>query len=72
MSSTPWIKSRRSADQGSCVEMRYADGLIEVRDTKDGGNGPVLRFTLDEYAAWLDGAKRGEFDDLLWVDQPSV
>jgi hypothetical protein len=29
----------------------------------------VVRFTIDELAAWLDGAKRGEFDHLLWVDQ---
>jgi hypothetical protein len=49
--------------------MRYADGMIEVRDTKDHGSGPVLRFTLDELAAWLDGAKRGEFDHLLWAEQ---
>lgn len=65
MSETPWIKASRSADQGSCVEQRRYDGMVEVRDTKDNGRGPVLRFTEAEYAAWLDGAKRGEFDDLL-------
>jgi hypothetical protein len=27
--------------------------------------GPVLRFRHDEFAAWLDGAKRGEFDHLV-------
>ena len=42
--------------------------MIEVRDSKD-PDGPVLRFTVDEIAAWLDGAKRGEFDDLPWVDK---
>jgi Domain of unknown function (DUF397) len=71
VTSTPWIKAQRSAEQGSCAEMRYHEGMIEVRDTKDQGSGPVLRFTVDELAAWLDGAKRGEFDHLLWVDQPS-
>jgi hypothetical protein len=69
VTSTPWIKAKRSAEQGSCAEMRYADGMIEVRDTKDHGSGPVLRFTLDELTAWLDGAKRGEFDHLLWAEQ---
>jgi len=68
---TPWIKASASADQGSCVAQRFADGMIEVRDTKDQDNGPVLRFTLDEFAAWLAGAKRGEFDHLLWADQAS-
>ena len=72
MTSTPWIKASASADQGSCVEQRFVDGMIEVRDTKDQGRGPGLRFTPDEYAAWLDGAKRGEFDHLLSVDQPSA
>ncbi len=38
--------------------------MIEVRDTKD-RKGPVLRFTPAEFAAWLDGAKNGEFDHLL-------
>ena len=66
MSSSEWIKASASNAQGSCVEMRRHDGMIEVRDTKDAGGGPVLRFTADEYAAWLDGAKSGEFDRLLW------
>lgn len=41
--------------------------MIEVRDTKD-RSGPVLRFTRAEFAAWLDGAAKAEFDHLL--DQP--
>ena len=64
MSDTPWIKASRSGDVGSCVEQRRHAGMIEVRDTKDGGAGPTLRFTEAEFAAWLDGAKRGEFDHL--------
>jgi hypothetical protein len=39
--------------------------MIEVRDTKAQGTGPVLRFTSAEFAAWLDGARRGEFDHLV-------
>lgn len=61
---TPWLKASASDPQGSCVEQRAHDGMIEVRDTKDRG-GPVLRFTRDEFAAWLDGARGGEFDHLL-------
>lgn len=62
--STPWVKAAASNDQGSCVEMRRHDGMVEVRDTKDRGRGPVLRFTSTEWAAWLDGARCGEFDHL--------
>ena len=65
MTDTPWIKASASNDQGACVEQRRHDGVVEVRDTKDNGTGPVLRFTEAEYAAWLDGAKSGEFDHLI-------
>jgi hypothetical protein len=59
-----WVKASASASDGSCVEMRRHGGMTEVRDTKDDGNGPVLRFTSAEFAAWVDGAKKGEFDHL--------
>ena len=62
---TPWVKATASNEGESCVEQRRHAGMIEVRDTKDGGTGPVLRFTAAEYAAWLDGAGKGEFDHLL-------
>ena len=58
------MKASQSAQQGECVEQRRSDGMIEIRDTKD-PSGPVLRFTEAEYAAWIDGAKKGEFDHLL-------
>jgi hypothetical protein len=40
---------------------RTADGGIAVRDSKN-PDGPVLRFTRGEFDAWVDGAKKGEFD----------
>jgi hypothetical protein len=61
--STPWITPMASSGEGSCVEMRRHDGMIEVRDSKD-REGPVLRFTNAEFAAWLDGVNKGEFDHL--------
>jgi hypothetical protein len=61
---TPWIKASVSDEKGACVEQRVAGGWVEVRDTKD-PSGPVLRFRPDEFAAWLDGARHGEFDHLL-------
>jgi len=59
-----WVKARRSGSTGDCVEMRRHDGTVEIRDTKDHGAGPTLHFTPAEFAAWLDGAKGGEFDHL--------
>jgi Domain of unknown function (DUF397) len=64
MSETPWVKATASNADGTCVEQRRAGDVIEVRDTKD-QSGPVLRFTHAEFAAWLDGARGGEFDHLL-------
>jgi hypothetical protein len=56
-----WTKARASDQGGNCVQMRRRQGLVEVRDSKV-KRGPVLRFTTEEFAAWLDGARRGEFD----------
>jgi len=59
-----WRKANRSVGNGACVELAPADGMVLVRDSKD-PKGPVLRYTATEWHAFLDGAKRGEFDDLL-------
>jgi hypothetical protein len=58
-----WRKAQRSVGNGACVELAPANGMIAMRDSKD-PNGPVLMYTKAELYAFLDGAKRGEFDDL--------
>ncbi|MDG4767700.1 DUF397 domain-containing protein [Solwaraspora sp. WMMD406] len=57
-----WRKSNLSMT-GECVEVAYAGGLIGVRDSKQGEAGPVLAFTSGEWAAFLGGARQGEFDE---------
>ena len=61
---TAWIKADASGPQQNCVEMRRHAGSVEVRDSKD-PEGPSLRYTSAELAAFLDGAKKGEFDHLV-------
>lgn len=61
---TDWIKASASNADNNCVEMRRHDDVIEIRDSKD-PDGPVLRFTSGELAAWLDGSRKGEFDHLI-------
>lgn len=57
-----WRKSKRSGAYGdNCVEVAFIADAIAVRDSKDAG-GPALVFTRGEWAAFLDGAKNGEFD----------
>ena len=58
-----WAKSSLSLSNGNCVEVAsLPDGEIGVRDSKD-ANGPVLRFTLGEWSAFLGGVRNGEFDE---------
>lgn len=64
LSTLAWYKAARSTSNGACVEIAPADGMIAVRDSKD-PTGPVLRYTQAEWAAFLDGAKKGEFDSVL-------
>ena len=62
--STTWIKSFLSFANGNCVEVAdLPDGMVGIRNSRD-SDGPVLRFTPDEWAAFLAGARRGEFDRL--------
>ena len=55
-----WHKSTFSAAQG-CVEIAVAPGVVGVRDTKD-REGPVLRFSPEEWGAFGAGVRNGEFD----------
>jgi Domain of unknown function (DUF397) len=57
-----WFKSSYSADKGNCVEVAHVADGVAVRDTKHGDGSPVLVFTPAEWAAFIDGAKDGEFD----------
>lgn len=55
-----YVKSSRSGS-GNCVEVcRQPPGHIAVRHSKDVER--VLRFTADEWSAFVEGVKAGEFD----------
>lgn len=60
-----WRKSKRSGAVGNCVELApLAGGDIAVRNSRY-PDGPALVYTRDEIAAFLFGAKDGEFDDMI-------
>ena len=60
-----WMMSSRSTGNGgSCVQARRQSGVIAVRNSKQPDAGTV-RFTVEEWDSFLDGAKKGEFDQLL-------
>jgi hypothetical protein len=58
-----WRKSGRSGPQGgNCVEVaRLADGQVAVRNSRH-CDGPALVFTAAEWAAFVGGARDGDFD----------
>ncbi len=62
-----WIKATKSGDSGDCVELGVTAGqtsVVYLRDSKN-KNGAVLTCTSAGVAAFIDGAKNGEFDTLL-------
>ena len=57
-----WVKSSLSFSNGNCVEVAsLPDGGVGVRNSRD-AQGSVLRFTPDEWHAFLGGVRNGEFD----------
>jgi len=59
-----WRKAAASTSNGACVELAPGiSGAVYLRDSKD-PQGAVLMFSRKEIAAFLNGAKSGEFDDL--------
>jgi hypothetical protein len=57
-----WVKSSLSYANHNCVEVAsLPDREIGVRNSRDAA-GAVLRFTPDEWDAFLGGVRKGEFD----------
>lgn len=59
-----WRKSSRSGGTGgnNCVEVKFItrSNLVAVRNSKS--TGVEVHFTKDEWRAFVEGVKLGEFD----------
>jgi hypothetical protein len=64
--SVTWLKSNRSNPSGNCVEVAKVTGsdAIAVRNSRD-PEGPALIYTPAEIAAFIMGARDGDFDHLI-------
>ena len=65
LTNVTWQKSKYSNPNGACVEVAHlANGEIAVRNSRFPA-GPALVYTRAEIAAFLAGAKDGEFDHVI-------
>ncbi|MGV9265490.1 DUF397 domain-containing protein [Kitasatospora sp. NPDC003701] len=55
-----WQKSSYSGESNECIEVRAAEGAVELRESETGD--VVISTTPRKWAAFLLGAKAGEFD----------
>lgn len=55
---TEW---KDNTGEGSCVQIAHGpEGWVTVRDSRDHGDGPMLRFTAQEWAAFKGGLSSGK------------
>ena len=60
MSSAIWRKSSYSgANGGNCVEVAGHGNRVLIRDTKQDGTGPVLRFSPGAWRGFAERIKGG-------------
>ena len=56
-----WRKSTASGATGNCVEVAVVKDSVLLRNSQ-ATSGPLLSFSYSEWAAFLAGVRRGEFD----------
>ncbi|MFF2611549.1 MULTISPECIES: DUF397 domain-containing protein [unclassified Kitasatospora] len=60
MTDSDWQKSSFSGNAENCVEVRTANGAVELRESDEGHL--ILRTTPTAFAALIQATRVGEFD----------
>lgn len=72
LAAATWRKSTHSGQLGNCVEAASLDsGEVALRNSRY-PRGLALIFSRDEMAAFVAGAKDGEFDDVVSWSRPPM
>ncbi len=58
-----WRKATKSST-GNCVEVASVEGRIAVRNSRR-PDGELIIYSIAEFDAFVDGVKKGEFDELI-------
>lgn len=58
-----WRRSRVCADGCSCVEVARVGGRVGIRDSKNGGEGPILVFDEYQWRTFVAGVRAGDFGE---------
>lgn len=58
-----WVKSSLCDASTGCVELAVSGDMIAVRSSHRPDTH--IYYTFAEIVAWIDGAKRGDFDHLV-------
>lgn len=61
MTAAVWRKSRRSQEQGACVEVAGLPGTVAVRDSTN-PTGPVLALNSTAFADMIGRIRAGQHD----------
>lgn len=56
-----WWRRSSHCSSNACVEVAWTGDRVLLRDAKDPGRTP-MEFTAAEWAAFVKGARSGEFD----------
>ena len=54
-----WRRSRASADQGACVEIRVRGSSVQVRDSRD-KNSSILEIPFTSWVELMQRIRKGE------------
>ncbi|MEU8514487.1 DUF397 domain-containing protein [Kitasatospora sp. NPDC048722] len=58
-----WQRPSTGDPSGTCLEVRFVDGVVEIRESD--GSGVVVRTTPEKWEAFLLGVQAGEFDHFV-------